>query len=348
MKKILGPDFIVNLTNYRDQWLHMGISSHILDRARISHLIESVYLLIGFERPSVAWCGSPLEAVKYLITSKDTTIFNKISHIIAHDWETVVSFGKTFKLKLAEEQQKYDVPAIIEDEIPVALFSLRPFWSISLIETEINEQSIDAFEEAKTLYEEIAYCGFFERELGAKLQYSLNPLFELCENCSWWIPCEKQVIVSENPVLAYITNNEQVFTPVLHHDGGPALLYPDGFAIYALNGIRVPKEIAVAPHSSLDPHLLLHESNADVRREIVRKIGIERICQELNARTIDSYEDYELLILDIGDGRRRPYLKMKNPSIGVYHVEGVPPEIKTVKEALSWRNGTDEKPFLMS
>jgi hypothetical protein len=57
---------------------------------------------------------------------------------------------------------------------------------------------------------------------------------------------------------------------------------------------------------------------------------------------------YELLILNMGDGRRRPYLKMKNPSIKTWHIEGVAPEIKTVKEALAWRNGTDEAPEVLT
>ncbi|MDW8003009.1 MAG: hypothetical protein RMJ39_10200 [Deltaproteobacteria bacterium] len=36
---------------------------------------------------------------------------------------------------------------------------------------------------------------------------------------------------------------------------------------------------------------------------------------------------------------RARYLKMKNPSTGKYHIEGVPPNIRTCKEALSWRIG---------
>jgi hypothetical protein len=32
---------------------------------------------------------------------------------------------------------------------------------------------------------------------------------------------------------------------------------------------------------------------------------------------------------------------MVNPSVGLIHVEGVPPEILTVKKALAWRNGME-------
>ena len=94
----------------------------------------------------------------------------------------------------------------------------------------------------------------------------------------------------------------------------------------------------------------MKEKNAEVRREIVRKIGIERVCQKLNAKVLDKSLNgiYELLNLDLGDGRSRPYLKMRNPSIKTYHLEGVPIEIDTVEKALNWRNQSEEKPFILT
>ena len=77
-----------------------------------------------------------------------------------------------------------------------------------------------------------------------------------------------------------------------------------------------------------------------VRDEVmVERIGIERVCQMFKAQCLDKRGEYELLALDLGDGRIRPYLKMLNPSIGVWHVEGVAPNITTVQAALNFRNG---------
>jgi len=80
---------------------------------------------------------------------------------------------------------------------------------------------------------------------------------------------------------------------------------------------------------------------------MVRKIGIDRICYKLGT-AIDKQGDYELLLIDIGDERKRPYLKMLNPSIGTWHVEGVHPHCKTVEQALNWRNQTEEKPEVLT
>jgi len=56
------------------------------------------------------------------------------------------------------------------------------------------------------------------------------------------------------------------------------------------------------------------------------------------------------LNLDIIDGRYRPYLKMLNPSISTWHIEGIHPDCKTIEQALAWRNGEDkyEKPEILT
>ena len=136
----------------------------------------------------------------------------------------------------------------------------------------------------------------------------------------------------------------------LHNEKGMAILWADGYGEYSLNGVLVEESLVMTPAEKLDPTMLLKEQNAEVRREIVRKIGIERVVQKLGAKKLDESHEgmYELLLLELGDGRERPYLKMRNPSINAYHLEGVPPGTKTVKEALAWRNGREESPLVLT
>lgn len=65
---------------------------------------------------------------------------------------------------------------------------------------------------------------------------------------------------------------------------------------------------------------------------------------------VDQEDDYILLMLNMADGRQCPYLKMLNPSIKKWHLEGVHPDRKTVREALAWRNRLEiyEPPQAMS
>jgi hypothetical protein len=157
-------------------------------------------------------------------------------------------------------------------------------------------------------------------------------LFVYLEDCFLWLPMPKVKTVNGNR---------------LHCTDGPAFELPDQ-KMYFLNGVIVDESIVMTPAEKLDPMLMLKETNAEIRREIVRKVGIERIIQKIGSEVIDRQGDYELLLLDLKDGRKREYLKMKNPSIGVWHVEGVPPGTKTVKEALTFRNGTDLAPKILT
>jgi hypothetical protein len=83
---------------------------------------------------------------------------------------------------------------------------------------------------------------------------------------------------------------------------------------------------------------VLKETNVEVRRELLRKIGVERFLAVAKSKTLHKRGNYELLSIDLSaelPGRR--YLKMLNPSIGIWHVEGVPQECKTVEQALHSR-----------
>lgn len=130
----------------------------------------------------------------------------------------------------------------------------------------------------------------------------------------------------------------------LHAGDGKAIEWRNGWGLYALNGVVVDEDIVMTPARDLDPQRILTTQNAEVRREIIRKIGIERAILGLKAKTIDAWDGYELLELPPIEGMtiKAVYLKMRNPSTGTYHVEGVPPEIRTCRGALSWRIGGAE------
>ncbi len=179
--------------------------------------------------------------------------------------------------------------------------------------------------------------------IGVKFDGNKYNLFmDFVSEVSFIIPYEGVAFISEKPEQIHWKDK------MLHDDKGLAVEYPDGYGLYFLNGVRVSKELVVTPAEKLDPKLILKEENAEVRREIVRKIGIERVCQKLQTKCLDKKGDYELLNLDLGEGRTRPYLKMKNPSIGVYHIEGVHPNCNTVEQALDWRNGIKGKPIQLT
>jgi hypothetical protein len=143
-------------------------------------------------------------------------------------------------------------------------------------------------------------------------------------------------IVSDFPKSINVNSNYSL------HSEDAALEYRDTYAIYALNGIRVTKEVAALKPKDITKDMILKEPNADIRREIVRKLTAEQLVNVLEAKVLDKKHGYELLGIDLGDKRVRPYLKMKNPSLDLFHVEGCHPDTKTVEQAIMYRNKLSE------
>ncbi|MDE2106801.1 MAG: hypothetical protein KGL39_56825, partial [Patescibacteria group bacterium] len=181
----------------------------------------------------------------------------------------------------------------------------------------------------------LGYYDFLRTELGLKEQTEkLLGLTLICKNAGWFLPHKNICWICERPQILHRNSQGR-----LHKDGGPALQYPDGFSIFALNGIRMDKKFVETPAEQLDPGIILKKTNADIRRELIRKVGIERMLTVLPNKVLDRRGNYELLSIELDESiKDARYLKMLNPSIGTWHLEGVDPQCSTVESSLNWRN----------
>jgi leucine-rich repeat protein SHOC2 len=95
---------------------------------------------------------------------------------------------------------------------------------------------------------------------------------------------------------------------------------------------------------------LLDEDNAEIRRVLIEQIGYEKICNELNAITLDTWREYTLLKIDGVetiyeedgyepiDREAMVLLKMTCPSTQHIHILRVPPEMTSAEAAITWVN----------
>lgn len=82
---------------------------------------------------------------------------------------------------------------------------------------------------------------------------------------------------------------------------------------------------------------------------LIQGIGYARICQELEAQELDTWQEYTLLkIANNLDIEPIHLLKMICPSTKSIHVLRVPPDVKLARKAIRWVNwGTDPEEFSM-
>ena len=181
----------------------------------------------------------------------------------------------------------------------------------------------------------IAFYEFFRIECGLVTQTEkLSGMTQICKSAGWFLPHKNICLISERHNSLHRNAQGR-----LHADEKPALTYPDGWSLYRLNGIPMTEKQVMTPAEKLDPKEIMQETNADVRRELIRKVGIERMLTVLPNRVMDKVGEYQLLSIKLSDELQDArYLKMLNPSIGAWHLEGVAPECDTVEKCLNWRN----------
>src|SRR3990167_8894364 len=165
-----------------------------------------------------------------------------------------------------------------------------------------------------------------------------NIWYDLACSCGWCYTFENMVFVCEKPLKLFLNQQDR-----LHMDGGMAIEYSDGYGLWILNGIRVPKYLAETKSESLDIEFFKKETNVEVRAAFIRKYGIDRLSNMGNKKdTLGTYEllDMAPIFKNVGYA---PYLKMVNPSTGTYHIEGVHPSCMTIEQAINWRAGDMNK-----
>ncbi len=184
-----------------------------------------------------------------------------------------------------------------------------------------------------------AFITFFRYVAKLKIDYTKWDYYEkACEHSSFRYMHEEFCIVSDRPTRLEVDSQNRP-----HRFDGAYMEWADGSGLYAIHGVRVPAWICETSKEDFTKEMILSETNVDNRRCIIQKIGIEKTIELIGAKTVDSYKSkvggkYELINVDWDNKGERPYLKMRSKSIDAWHIEGVKPGTKTVKEALMYRN----------
>jgi hypothetical protein len=187
-----------------------------------------------------------------------------------------------------------------------------------------------------TLFEEIYLTQLYISSgvnISQKAQEILGCQNLLFEHCGFIFPFEKICAVCERPRhLRFDSQNR------LHAEGEPAIEFADGWNFYYYHGVKLPETYGQIHPDRWESQWLLTEENAELRRVLIEGIGYDRIIQELQAKQIDSWQEYALLQIDNADVEPICLLKMTCPSTGFIHALRVPPNLTSAREAIRWVN----------
>jgi hypothetical protein len=292
-------------TIYRDKWIKIGLSTEPANRKETEDGIRVAYKIAGLQPPNkIVWCGSPFSQ-----GLTRAVVFGLLKSEIKIKKE----IGKNLKAS---------VWASVGDSVGDSVRA-------SVGDSGYGQHDANW----------LAFYEYFKETCGLDEQtQKLVGLWKISKNAGWWLPHEKICWISERHNI--LKRNKE---GRLHCENGLALQYPDEWGIYALNGIRVPEWLVITPAEKIDPALALKETNADVQREIIRKIGAERLLKVCNAKTLDDWNDpktgynYKLMDMSIGQNIQRKYLYFQHASIPeIFYAKPVPPEVKKAMHGRAW------------
>ena len=198
MTNSLTKEQTLKLSQYRDEWIAIGLDTKQTDREKTEYWMKLAYKEAGLDAPKkFNWYLSPNEAVLAAMWSKvGSEVGSKVwSEVWSEVWSKVWS----------------EVWSEVGSKV----------WS--KVEAEICWGQHDA----GFLSEYAVYL----KELGLKECERLTPRMELAKECGWFIPYKDEVFISEKPCEIHLNHKGQLHNPV-----GPALLYKNGYCLYSIDG----------------------------------------------------------------------------------------------------------------
>ncbi|NJO61917.1 MAG: hypothetical protein HC836_27855 [Richelia sp. RM2_1_2] len=299
MIKELTPEQEAKIEYYRDKWINIGLNTEPFTQERAEQIIHAFQKVV---------LGCPTTPVKIFDSYID-------------GWEYICEV-----CNFTEEQKKSFIWSYQEGSFNAPLFSFSDFFV---------DQGI------------------------VKLDKDLEEKFKICaDTCELGLiyPLEDVCVVIKKPTKILLNENGDLHSEkeMAFQIGEPGTQSHWGF--YALNGVVVPEELALTPSEELSLEYYKTLTNADVKAEFVRKFGVERMLHF--GKKLDTYENYdqethpwwwksEYELWDMGvlfeteEGLEtyQPYLKMKNQTTGIWHVEAVSPECQSLEDAIAERFG---------
>ncbi|WP_202638481.1 DUF6745 domain-containing protein [Bailinhaonella thermotolerans] len=172
----------------------------------------------------------------------------------------------------------------------------------------------------------------------------LAALAEVAASAGWWWPFERVALVCERPVELHRDEAGR-----LHRGDGPAMAFPDGFALHAWRGMPVPAGFGETM-GSLTVGAIRAETNAELRRVMLEHFGYQRYLTESGAEfvqaddtgvlwTIEMPGDEPVTMVEVlnstpePDGTRRTYFLR------------VPPWVRTARQGVAWTFGLQEADY---
>jgi len=167
---------------------------------------------------------------------------------------------------------------------------------------------------------------------------------EMAKASGWFYPMDEMCILTPNPTHLSLDDRGR-----LHCLDRKAIEYPDGWGLYYVHGVSVPAKVVEDPQS-LTVSEIENEANAEVRRVMVDRFGMDRFIMESGAKVVDESKWGTLYRKELSGDETIVTVRVKNStpepdgSIKEYFLR-VDPSCTTAHQAVAWTFGVGAEEY---
>ncbi len=318
-KKFIGDIEYMSIKNCYNKWMNNCFKISPTNKTIAEKGIKEIYKALYFENsPAIVWFKSPFELFNSmdLLNSIKSFRYNIEGKLIGNMLKSFYDYALNYF-----RWNNDKVVQVFCTDIRINFNNVLRLLNVELGKS-IQQKDFNLIELKQRIFfgQNDYIFPFVDYHIGWKMDskkflsntdgYLISGLYDIAMSAGMAIFFRDICFISERYNVCKYDENYN-----LHCERGPAIQYPDGFSVYSLNGLLVDKYIVETPGEQMDSKVIFEYTNAETRREIVKKIGVEKLCHDLRAKIIDKKDSYELLSLDLKDGRYLTSFKMSNASM---------------------------------
>src|SRR3990167_9120762 len=293
-----------NLINFRDECLKIGLSTEPIKRNITDHkkLLDFIYKnYLGLPAPAIWYVDSPLMFnlvmnILYELSTrfKDNLQSNLQDNIQGNLWSNLQSnLWSNLKENLQSNLQG-NIRSNLQSNLWSNLRSnLRSNLQSNLqdnlqdnIQSNLksNLKKLKRFENVYWGNVDVFWQAYYLFPMSIGIKYkdfeimTLNNFFELSKKIGFIWYFKGICFISDRPIHIHRKGIQ------LHHESEPAISFKDGYSIWCLHGVNVPRKLVETPKEKLDIEFFKNEKNADIKAEFIRKYSIFFIFEKLNVQ----------------------------------------------------------------
>jgi hypothetical protein len=290
----LTEDQIARLPEFVDQWTKIGLCTDPADRPRAETAICEMYRQGGLEPPgAIVWCGSPA-ALGLTRAILDKKLINEIgdsvwARVADSVWAGVANSVRDSVLANVDDSMGDSVLESVWDSVWASVRTNVEASVGGSVEASVRIGVLDSvqvsvsdnvwhsvwdsvvgsvWDHVSGSHDAAWLCiyRYFRDVAGLAAQTSkLSGLWELAQSAGWALPLRNICWVSERHNVLKRDDRGR-----LHSLKGPACAYPDGWTIYAVHGVRVPRYVIERP-AEISVEKIDTETDAEVRRVMIER-----------------------------------------------------------------------------